>query len=75
MIDKDGQERHGILVERIHSAAVVKPEDLLGGVRERAGELLKDERTTHKTLADIQNLLKKFNQHPNLSICYLSCNS
>jgi hypothetical protein len=38
MIDKDGQERHGILVERIHSAAVVKPEDLLGGVRERAGE-------------------------------------
>jgi uncharacterized protein YneF (UPF0154 family) len=68
MIDKDGQERHGILVERIHSAAVVKPEDLLGGVRERAGELLKDERTTHKTLADIQNLLKKFNQHPNLSI-------
>jgi hypothetical protein len=27
-----------------------------------------DERVTHKTLSDIQNLLQKFDQHPNLDI-------
>jgi hypothetical protein len=27
-----------------------------------------EERVTYKTLSDIQNLLQKFNQYPNLSI-------
>jgi hypothetical protein len=43
MIGKDNQEHHGILVERIHDSFMVKP----GWVP------LKEERITHKTLADL----------------------
>ncbi|VVH62213.1 hypothetical protein BSPWISOX_1455, partial [uncultured Gammaproteobacteria bacterium] len=58
MIDEDNQEHHGILVERIYDSIITKP-----------GRLpVPDERVTHKTLSDIQNLLQKFDQHPNLDI-------
>jgi hypothetical protein len=58
MIGEDNQEHHGILVERIHSSVFVKP-----------GRLpIPKGRTTAKTLSDIQNLLQKFDQHPNLGI-------
>ncbi|WP_143243121.1 C80 family cysteine peptidase, partial [Bathymodiolus azoricus thioautotrophic gill symbiont] len=58
MIDENNQEHHGILVERIHSSVLVKP-----------GRLpIPKGRTTAKTLSDIQNLLQKFDQHPNLGI-------
>jgi hypothetical protein len=50
MIDEDNQEHHGILVERIYGSIITKP-----------GRLpVPDERVTHKTLSDIQNLLQKF---------------
>ncbi|VVH63380.1 hypothetical protein BSPWISOX_1427, partial [uncultured Gammaproteobacteria bacterium] len=58
MFGKDNQEHHGILVERIHSSVLVKPGRL---------SILKG-RTTAKTLSDIQNLLQKFDQYPNLGI-------
>ncbi|CAB5496063.1 C80 family cysteine peptidase, partial [Bathymodiolus thermophilus thioautotrophic gill symbiont] len=66
MIGEDGQEHHGILVERIHDASLARPEDPVETTD--PSELLKDERITHKTLTDIQNLLEKFKQHSNLSI-------
>ncbi|SSC11123.1 hypothetical protein BPUTEOSOX_950, partial [thiotrophic endosymbiont of Bathymodiolus puteoserpentis (Logatchev)] len=61
MIDKDNQEHHGILVERIHDSFMVKP----GWVP------LKEERVTHKTLADIQTLLQHFSNNPDLMIADL----
>jgi hypothetical protein len=61
MIDKDNQEHHGILVERIHDSFMVKP----GWVP------LKEERITHKTLADIQTLLQHFSNNPDLMIADL----
>jgi hypothetical protein len=58
IIDEDNQEHYGILVERIHDSVITK----LGCLPVPEG------RVTHKTLSDIQNLLQKFEQHPNLSI-------
>jgi hypothetical protein len=62
IIDEDNQEHYGILVERIHDSVITK----LGCLPVPEG------RVTHKTLSDIQNLLQKFEQHPNLSISDLS---
>jgi hypothetical protein len=44
MVDENGQERHGILVERIHDALIVKPDDSIESTG--PGESLKDERIT-----------------------------
>jgi hypothetical protein len=60
MIDGDDQEHQGILVERIHNSTMVRPGRLS----------VPEERVTHKTLSDIQNLLQKFdlNHGNNLKI-------
>jgi hypothetical protein len=48
--DERGQEHHGILVERIHDSLIITPRWMPPP----------DERITHKTLSDIQNLLQQF---------------
>ncbi|VVH54836.1 hypothetical protein BSPCLSOX_345, partial [uncultured Gammaproteobacteria bacterium] len=58
MTDENNQKHYGILVERIHDTMITKPGWLP----------VPEERVTYKTLSDIQNLLQKFNQYPNLSI-------
>jgi hypothetical protein len=44
--DEGGQEHHGILVERIHDSLIITPRWMPPP----------DERITHKTLSDVQNL-------------------
>ncbi|CAB5503647.1 hypothetical protein THERMOT_1828, partial [Bathymodiolus thermophilus thioautotrophic gill symbiont] len=59
MTDQDQQQHHGILVEYIQDAEVIRP-----GV----DNLMKDEHMTKRTLDDIQNLLSRFEQNPDLYI-------
>ncbi|CAB5493969.1 hypothetical protein THERMOS_25, partial [Bathymodiolus thermophilus thioautotrophic gill symbiont] len=59
MTDQNQQKHQGVLVERIPDSKLVRP---------NFATTMKTERTTKRTLDDIQNLLDKFAQNPDLYI-------
>ncbi|CAB5499794.1 C80 family cysteine peptidase, partial [Bathymodiolus thermophilus thioautotrophic gill symbiont] len=59
MTDQNHQKHHGILVERIPDAKVIRPD---------SPNLMKNEYITKRTLDDIQSLSDKFEQNPDLYI-------
>ncbi|MBA5249988.1 MAG: hypothetical protein FE834_10775, partial [Gammaproteobacteria bacterium] len=64
MLDQNNQKHSGVLVERIHNVATVKPIKSILSVF----KTFKRSYVTKKTHSDIQNLLKSFKRHSNLYI-------